>query len=301
MSFCCAARPRGRAAQQKDMAATGQGRARASIFAARPWARRDRRRRREIDARARPWQRGRGDWRRGRLRAGRCRRRCAAPARAQPVLIDRIPTSPRPDNSFLQKYFLTPTPPLVHTEQSNDGQSGRAKRGRRTAAPEPPRTGAARTAEAQGFTCREAPLGAALGDSDRPGAPGRRPRAASFGILECCPEPPPHRPAQILVSPQTLEIAQNAEIKIFMDFQSSRRGFPVTSPHLSFCEADCAPCVRQGLIPRKSPCPLPPPAPRPRRRRAVKSGDCESNRRRPRGRSSAALRPFPAIASDRLG
>ena len=50
---------------QKDMAATGRGRARGSSFAKRLLALSDRRRRRELDARVRPWQRGRGDWRRG--------------------------------------------------------------------------------------------------------------------------------------------------------------------------------------------------------------------------------------------
>jgi hypothetical protein len=49
----------GRAAQQKVTVANGRGRARGSMFAERLLARRDSRRRLDIDARARPWQHGR--------------------------------------------------------------------------------------------------------------------------------------------------------------------------------------------------------------------------------------------------
>ena len=119
--------------------------------------------------------------------------------------------------------FLDSDPLPVQTKQwkrrsNRAGRSEGAER-RRPSRLRPERPGPPRRRR---FVRREAPSGAVPGGSDRLGAPGRRARGPAR-ILERRPVPPPHRPSWILVSPQPLEIIQNAEIKISINFQGPRR------------------------------------------------------------------------------
>ena len=79
----------GRVDHQRFSEAYGRGRARGSSFAKRLLALSDRRRRRELDARVRPWHRGRGDCRRG-LRGGAISKGTACASRAAAAGVRRL-------------------------------------------------------------------------------------------------------------------------------------------------------------------------------------------------------------------